>query len=292
MIIPVFSRRALAGLRLDRRRRSSRSASSASACGCTTCSPPGCRRSALVVLLRGQPAHHDPERRAVLRVDRHDVEGQASSSTRPDAVRRRLPADLPARRDHRRDGRRSCRSTGQVTDSYFIVAHFHYVLNGAVVFPIFGAIYYWMPEDDRAGCSTSGWARSASGSMFVGFNLTFFPMHILGVPRHAAPRLDVQQRARLGHAEPDRRASARSCSGSAPASRCSTGSCSLRHGEPAPRRPVGRRHARVGRSTSPPPDYNFAAIPVVASRHPLWDERPAARSRRPATIRATRVARP
>ena len=34
----------------------------------------------------------------------------------------------------------------QVTDSYFIVAHFHYVLNGAVVFPIFGAVYYWMPK--------------------------------------------------------------------------------------------------------------------------------------------------
>ncbi len=40
----------------------------------------------------------------------------------------------------------------QVTDSYFIVAHFHYVLNGAVVFPIFGAIYYWLPEDDRPAC--------------------------------------------------------------------------------------------------------------------------------------------
>ena len=45
----------------------------------------------------------------------------------------------------------------QVTDSYFIVAHLHYVLNGAVVFPIFGAIYYWIPKmtgrmlDERLG---------------------------------------------------------------------------------------------------------------------------------------------
>ncbi len=67
----------------------------------------------------------------------------------------------------------------QVTDSYFIVAHFHYVLNGAVVFPIFGAIYYWMPKmtgrllDERLG-KWSFW------TMLVGFNVTFAPMHILG----------------------------------------------------------------------------------------------------------------
>src|SRR5438105_12377203 len=67
----------------------------------------------------------------------------------------------------------------QVTDSYFVVAHFHYVLNGAVVFPIFGALYYWLPKitgnmlSERLG-KISFW------TMFVGFNLTFFPMHILG----------------------------------------------------------------------------------------------------------------
>ena len=67
----------------------------------------------------------------------------------------------------------------QVTDSYFVVAHFHYVLNGAVVFPIFGAIYYWVPKmtgrmlSERLG-KLSFWV------MFVGFNITFFPMHILG----------------------------------------------------------------------------------------------------------------
>ncbi|TML63412.1 MAG: cytochrome ubiquinol oxidase subunit I [Actinobacteria bacterium] len=67
----------------------------------------------------------------------------------------------------------------QVTDSYFVVAHFHYVLNGAVVFPIFGAIYYWMPKmtgrrlSERLG-KLSFW------TMFVGFNVAFFPMHILG----------------------------------------------------------------------------------------------------------------
>ncbi|HEY1280939.1 MAG TPA: cbb3-type cytochrome c oxidase subunit I, partial [Acidimicrobiales bacterium] len=67
----------------------------------------------------------------------------------------------------------------QVTDSYFIVAHFHYVLNGAVVFPIFGALYYWLPKmtgrmlNERLG-------RWSFWTMFVSFNLTFFPMHVLG----------------------------------------------------------------------------------------------------------------
>ena len=51
----------------------------------------------------------------------------------------------------------------QVTDSYFIVAHFHYVLNGAVVFPIFGAIYYWMPKMTGRAARASGSAGGASG---------------------------------------------------------------------------------------------------------------------------------
>jgi cytochrome c oxidase subunit I len=67
----------------------------------------------------------------------------------------------------------------QVHDSYFVVAHFHYVLNGAVVFPIFAAMYYWLPTmtgrvlSERLG-KLSFW------TMFVGFNVAFFPMHILG----------------------------------------------------------------------------------------------------------------
>src|SRR5947207_3266975 len=79
----------------------------------------------------------------------------------------------------------------QVTDSYFVVAHFHYVLNGAVVFPIFGAIYYWAPKmtgrmlSERLG-KLSFW------TMFISFNVAFFPMHIvglLGMPRRVATYL-------------------------------------------------------------------------------------------------------
>jgi cytochrome c oxidase subunit I len=67
-----------------------------------------------------------------------------------------------------------------VTDSYFVVAHLHYVLFGGSIFGIFGGIYYWWPKmfgrvlDERLG-------RLHFWTIFVGFNLTFFPQHMLGM---------------------------------------------------------------------------------------------------------------
>lgn len=83
----------------------------------------------------------------------------------------------------------------QVHDTFFIVAHFHYVLIGGAVFPIMGGLYYWFPKifgptlSERAG-------RFAFGLVFAGFNLTFFPMHelgLVGMPRRVytyLPSLD------------------------------------------------------------------------------------------------------
>ncbi len=73
----------------------------------------------------------------------------------------------------------------QAHDSYFVVAHFHYVLIGGVVFPLFAGLYYWLPKvtgrllDERLG-------RWNFWLMFVFFNVAFFPMHLsglLGMPR-------------------------------------------------------------------------------------------------------------
>jgi cytochrome c oxidase subunit I+III len=73
----------------------------------------------------------------------------------------------------------------QAHDSYFIVAHLHYVLIGGMVFPVFAGFYYWAPLFNGHRLSER-WGRWVFGLMFGGFNLTFFPMHIaglLGMPR-------------------------------------------------------------------------------------------------------------
>src|SRR6201999_676511 len=73
----------------------------------------------------------------------------------------------------------------QLTDTYFVVAHLHYVLIGINVFPVVGAAYFWFPKmtgrflDERLG-------RWNFWTMFIGFNLAFLPMHVtglLGMPR-------------------------------------------------------------------------------------------------------------
>lgn len=73
----------------------------------------------------------------------------------------------------------------QVHDTYFIVAHLHYVLIGGMVFPIFAGLYYWAPVFNGHRLSEA-LGRWVFGLMFLGFNLAFFPMHIsgiLGMPR-------------------------------------------------------------------------------------------------------------
>ena len=157
----------------------------------------------------------------------------------------------------------------QVTDTYFVVAHFHYVLIGGDVFPIFAALYYWLPKmtgrmlNERLG-KLSFWL------MFVGFQVTFFPMHIMGLL--GMPRRIYTYQSGLGWDVWNLISS--------------IGSFVLAAGvlafiidyyleSPAwtarRRRPVGRRHPRVG-DLSPPPAYNFESIPQVASREPLWDQ--------------------
>jgi cytochrome c oxidase subunit 1 len=79
-----------------------------------------------------------------------------------------------------------------IHDTYFIVAHFHYVLFGATLFGVFGGIQYWYPKMFGRKMS-EGWGKLHFFLTFIGFNGTFFPMHLLGVAgmprRYADPYL-------------------------------------------------------------------------------------------------------
>ncbi len=156
----------------------------------------------------------------------------------------------------------------QVTDSYFVVAHFHYVLNGAVVFPIFGAIYYCSPKmtgrmlSERLG-KISFW------TMFLSFNVAFFPMHIvglLGMPRRVATYLPGLGWDNLNLIE----SIGGFLFGIGTAITLFNFFWSRRHGALAPANPWNADSLEWAVS-SPPPEYNFARTPVVTGRHPLWE---------------------
>jgi len=68
----------------------------------------------------------------------------------------------------------------QVHDTYFVVAHFHYVLVGGMVFPLFATFYYWAPMVSARPLSER-LGRWSFWLMFTGFNVAFFPMHITGL---------------------------------------------------------------------------------------------------------------
>ncbi|MGI8710666.1 MAG: cytochrome c oxidase subunit I [Acidimicrobiales bacterium] len=159
----------------------------------------------------------------------------------------------------------------QVTDSYFIVAHFHYVLNGAVVFPIFGALYYWLPKmtgrmlDERLG-KVSFW------TMLIGFNASFFPMHVLGLL--GMPRRIYTYHSGLGWDGLNALVSVGGAVfGLGTAMTLVNMAWSHFRGAQAPPNPW-EADTLEWATTSPPPDQNFTVTPVVHSRHPLWDDDP------------------
>ena len=157
----------------------------------------------------------------------------------------------------------------QQNDTYFIVAHFHYVLFGGSIFALIAGAYYWWPKmfgrllDERLG-KVHFWL------MLIGFNLTFFPMHFVGLngmPRRTYTYPEELDFEALNQLE-------------------TLGSFILGLGVPG--LPVSTSsRPRAGRGTrrpipwngatlewaipSPPPEWNFGEIPVVHGRDPLWE---------------------
>src|SRR6266576_3729239 len=155
----------------------------------------------------------------------------------------------------------------QQTDTYFVVAHFHYVLFGGLVFAIFGGFYYWFPKifgkmlDERLG-KWNFWL------MVIGFNLTFFPMHFLGI--EGEPRRTYTYPKGMGWDGLNLMAT--------------IGAfiialsvlvflvnviVTLRKDEYCEEDPWDARTLEWATS-SPPPEYNFAEIPVVTHRDEWW----------------------
>jgi cytochrome c oxidase subunit 1 len=157
----------------------------------------------------------------------------------------------------------------QVHDTYFVVAHFHYVLVGGAVFPLLGAVYYWFPKITGRMMSEK-LGKWAFWLIFVGFNLTFFPMHILGL--QGMPR-------RIYTYQPDLPWQGLNMFVSASSLVVSAGFLifffdafrSSYRGLPAGDNPWDAPTLEWATS-SPPPSFNFLHIPVVESADPLWDQ--------------------
>jgi cytochrome c oxidase subunit 1 len=155
----------------------------------------------------------------------------------------------------------------QQTDSYFIVAHFHYVLFGGSIFGLFSGVYYWWPKifgkvlDERLG-KLHFWL------MMIGFNVTFFPMHFLGL---------IGMPRRIYTYAPDLGWNFWNLVATIGAFTIALSFVVFlanvvkvtRSGAPAPADPWDGRTLEWT-IPSPPPVYNFAVVPTVHDRDDFW----------------------
>jgi cytochrome c oxidase subunit I len=156
----------------------------------------------------------------------------------------------------------------QLHDTYFIVAHFHYVLVGGAVFPLLGAITYWFPKFTGRMMSEAV-GKVAFWMIFLGFQLAFFPMHISGLL--GMPRRVYTYPAGMGLELPNLLSSIGGLVVAAAVLLFVMNMLLALRGGPIAEPNPWAAPTLEWATTSPPPTYNFAHIPVAESRTPLWD---------------------
>jgi cytochrome c oxidase subunit I+III len=155
----------------------------------------------------------------------------------------------------------------QVHDTFFVVAHLHYVLIGGALFPLFGAFYFWFPKVTGRMLSEKA-GRAHFVLLFIGFNMAFFPMHTLGLK--GMPRRVYTYLAETGWGPLNLLATVGAVViGAGVLVFIANVITSYRKGALAGDDPWGADSLEWATS-SPPPSYLFERLPTVRGQYALW----------------------
>lgn len=158
----------------------------------------------------------------------------------------------------------------QQQDSYFVIAHFHYVLIGGATFALLAAIHYWFPKF-FGRLVPEFWGKLSFWIVFVGFNVTFFPMHFLGL--NGMPRRTWTYDANMGWNDGNLVATLGAYTlGIGIFTYFAVLVYTFFKGKPAGNDPWDGRTLEWS-IPSPPPEYNFRVIPTVHARDAFWYEK-------------------